>query len=106
MKTKSKTKVKRLSPLERAMANHPKAKEIQRIQDKYVRVAKLGGSWNVYLQIDHQGFSVAEQTDKKRADWYGAMLGIALDRLVRNEMADWAERELEQLDKSAKSKTP
>jgi len=85
MKKKSTTKTKRAAPLERVMADRPNAKEIQRIQDKYVRIMKLDGSWNVYLRIDHQGFSIVEQTNKWRAEWTGAMLGIALERLVRNE---------------------
>ena len=64
---------------------YPASDSIDRMKARYVRVVKLGGSWNVFLQIDHQGFSVVEQTDKKRADWYAKMLGIALERLVRNE---------------------
>jgi hypothetical protein len=85
MKKKITSKTKRATPLQRAMASRPNAKEIQRIQDKYVRIVKMCGKWNVYLQIDHQGFSIAHQTDKKHAEWYGAMLGIALERLVENE---------------------
>lgn len=91
MKKKSMTKTKRAAPLERAMASRPNAKEIGRIQDKYVRIVKMCGKWNVYLQIDHQGFSIETQTTKKRAEWIGAMLGIALERLVRNESGKLAE---------------
>ena len=48
---------------------------------KYVRVKKMGDKWNTYLQIDHQGFSVVEQTTKKRAEFFGKMLAIALARV-------------------------
>ena len=86
MKKKIKTtETKRMTPLQRAMATRLNSAEIQRIQGKYVRIVKMCGKWNVYLQIDHQGFSMEFQTDKKRAEWIGAMLGIALDRLVKNE---------------------
>lgn len=85
MKKKSTTKTKRATPLERAMSSRPNAKRIGRIQDKYVRIIKMCGKWNVYLQIDHQGFSIIHQTDKPHAEWFGAMLAIALERLVENE---------------------
>ena len=85
IKSKTKTKTKRKTPLARAMDDYPNSPEISRIQDKYVRIVKMCGKWNVYLQIDHQGFSIESQTTKRRAEWYGAMLGIALERLVRNE---------------------
>lgn len=67
------------------MSSRPNAKRIGRIQDKYVRIIKMCGKWNVYLQIDHQGFSIETQTTKERAEWFGAMLAIALERLVENE---------------------
>jgi hypothetical protein len=43
---------------------------------------KIGEHWNTYLQIDQQGFCVVEQTTRDRAQWFGKMLAIALDRLV------------------------
>ena len=84
-KTKIKSKVERKSPLARAMEGYPNSTKISRIQDKYVRIVKMCVKWNVYLQIDHQGFSIEYQTTKRRAEWIGAMLAIALDRLVENE---------------------
>jgi hypothetical protein len=54
---------------------------IARLKKKYVRVKKIGDKWNTYLQIDHQGFSVVEQTTKKRAEFFGKMLAIALSRV-------------------------
>jgi hypothetical protein len=54
---------------------------IKRLQDKYTSVVKIGSKWNTYLQIDHQGFCVVEQTTKKRAQWYAKMLAIALARV-------------------------
>ena len=84
-------KTKRPNPLEHAMEGYPNGPEIDRIQDKYVRIVKMCGKWNVYLQIDHQGFSIETQTTKRRAEWIGAMLGIALERLVRNESGKLAE---------------
>jgi len=54
---------------------------VARMKKKYVQVKKLGDSWNTYLQIDHQGFCVVEQTTKKRAEFFGKMLAIALARV-------------------------
>ncbi len=57
------------------------AANVRRLRRKYVRVAKVDGKWNAYLQIDHQGFCVVEQTTKRRAEWFGKMLAIALARV-------------------------
>lgn len=54
---------------------------VRRLRKKYVRIEKIGRKWNTYLQIDHQGFCVVEQTTKKRAEFYGTMLAIALSRV-------------------------
>jgi hypothetical protein len=54
---------------------------IARMKKKYVRIKKMGDRWNTYLQIDHQGFTVVEQTTKKRAEFFGKMLAIALARV-------------------------
>lgn len=56
-------------------------KLVARMKKKYVRVEKMGDKWNTYLQIDHQGFIVVEQTTKKRAEFFGKMLAIALTRV-------------------------
>lgn len=42
----------------------------------------MGEQWNTYLQIDHQGFCVVEQTSRARAQWFGKMLAVALDRML------------------------
>lgn len=52
------------------------------IQAKYTRVVKIAGKWNCYLQIDHQGFCIADNRTKKEANWYAKMIGIALERFV------------------------
>ena len=54
---------------------------------KYTRVVNMGGKWSTYLQIDYQGFAVADATTKKRADWFARMLASALTRLVKSEVA-------------------
>ena len=53
------------------------------LRSRYTRVKKIGSKWNTYLQIDHQGFCVAEQTSCLRAKWYSKMLSIALERLIK-----------------------
>jgi hypothetical protein len=55
---------------------------VARMKKKYVQVKKLGDKWNTYLQIDHQGFCVVQQTTKKRAEFFGKMLAIALARVT------------------------
>jgi hypothetical protein len=54
---------------------------IKTLKKKYVITTKIGHKWNTYLQIDHQGFCVVEQTTKKRANWFGDMLASALSRI-------------------------
>jgi len=61
--------------------SHEQKRITARIKKKYVRVKKIGDKWNTYLQIDHQGFSVVEQTTKKRAEFFAKMLAIALTRV-------------------------
>jgi hypothetical protein len=58
---------------------------LKRVKKRYVRVVKIGDKWNTYLQIDHQGFCVVEQTTKRRAKWFADMLAIALQRLIHKE---------------------
>ena len=57
----------------------------RRLKTRYTRVVKMGEKWNTYLQIDHQGFCVVEQTTRKGADWFARMLGVALARVVEND---------------------
>jgi hypothetical protein len=63
----------------------PPKKRLDRVarllKKKYVQTKKIGDKWNTYLQIDHQGFCVVEQTTKKRAEWFGRMLATALTRV-------------------------
>ena len=55
------------------------------IKEKYTRVVPMGKKWNCLLQIDHQGFTIAEGCKKKQAEWYAEMLAIALERLLNTE---------------------
>ena len=54
-------------------------------KSKYTRVVKMGDKWTAYLQIDHQGFTIVDNTSKNRANWYADMVAAALARLVDNE---------------------
>ncbi len=69
-------KKKTASPAARANAI------IRRLRKKYVTTKKIGDKWNTYLQIDHQGFCIVEQTSKQRAEWFGKMLAMALARVT------------------------
>lgn len=55
---------------------------VSRLRRRYVRTVKIGDKWNTYLQIDHQGFCVVEQTCHHRARWFGKNLAIALERML------------------------
>ena len=55
---------------------------VSRLRRKYTRTVKIGGKWNTYLEIDHQGFCVVEQTSHHRAKWFGKQLAIALARMM------------------------
>ena len=55
---------------------------VSRLRRRYVRTVKIGDKWNTYLQIDHQGFCVVEQTFHHRARWFGKNLAIALERML------------------------
>lgn len=67
-----------------AKKNQPKSKE-RMFRRRYTRVVKMGAKWSTYLQIDHQGFCVVEQTSKRRAEWFARMLAIAFARMVEKE---------------------
>ncbi len=66
---------------------------VSRLRRRYTRVVKMGDHWNTYLQIDHQGFCVVEQTTRDRARWFGKMLAIALDRMLSANKPDSATKE-------------
>ena len=55
---------------------------VSRLRRRYVRTVKIGDKWNTYLQIDHQGFCVVEQTCHHRARWFGKNLAVALARML------------------------
>ena len=57
-------------------------RSVRLLQLRYTRTVKIGNAWNTYLQINHQGFCVVEQTSKHRALWFGKNLAIALDRML------------------------
>jgi len=66
-----------------ATANSGRLKRmVSRLRRRYTRVVKIGDKWNTYLQIDHQGFCVVEQTTRHRAQWFGKMLAVALERML------------------------
>ena len=58
--------------------------KISKIRRRYVRTVKIGERWNTYLQIDHQGFCVVEDTCHIRAKWFGKQLSIALARMIND----------------------
>jgi hypothetical protein len=66
---------------ENAKPKAPVDRLVRLLRKKYVKTKKIGNKWNTYLQIDHQGFCVVEQTTKKRAEWFGKMLAVALTRV-------------------------
>jgi hypothetical protein len=64
------------------MAKPPSQRTIiSRLKKRHVRTVKIGDKWNTYLIVDHQSFCVVEQTTKKRAEWFGKMLAVALTRV-------------------------
>lgn len=52
------------------------------IKRKYTRLGKYGNRYSTYLRIDHQEFTIADHTTKRRAEWFREMLVIALHRLL------------------------
>jgi hypothetical protein len=56
------------------------AKELQK---KYTRVVKVGDWYNTYLQVDCQGVLIAIQRPKVDAIWYSKMVGIMLEKIVK-----------------------
>lgn len=57
---------------------------LEEVRKKYTRVTKIWGKWSAYIQIDHQGFCIVEDTTKKRANWTADMAAIAIKRLLDN----------------------
>ena len=55
------------------------------LKKKYTRACMVDSKWAVFMQIDHQGFSVVSDTTRGRANWHRNMLAIALDRLIKTE---------------------
>lgn len=56
------------------------AKELQK---KYTRVVKIGDWYNAYLQVDCQSVLIANQLPKVDAIWYSKMVGIMLEKIVK-----------------------
>ena len=71
--------------------------DVRMMRKKYTRVVKIGEAWNTYLQIDHQGFCVVEQTTRQRANWFGKMLAVALVRLVGDSQTEFEAEKARQL---------
>ncbi len=61
------------------------SQQVSRFRRRYTRVVKIADKWNTYLQVGYQGFCVVEQTDKRRAQWYGKMLAVALGRMIKEQ---------------------
>ena len=57
---------------------------LKQIRRRYTRVEQYGKVYAAFLQIDHQGFCIVDDTTKKRADWTCDNLAIALERLLKN----------------------
>ena len=55
------------------------------LEKKYTRASMIDGKWSVFMQIDHQSFTVVYDTTKARSNWHRNMLSIALDRLIKTE---------------------
>jgi hypothetical protein len=55
---------------------------VSRLRRRYTRVARYGKVYAAYLQIDHQGFCVVDDTTKKRANWFRDNLAVALERML------------------------
>jgi hypothetical protein len=51
---------------------------------KYTRVTRMGDTWCLYLEIDHQGFRIDSGETKREAQWMQKMLAIALARMIDN----------------------
>jgi hypothetical protein len=52
------------------------------VRRKYTRITKYSDGYAAYLQIDHQGFCVVDNTTRERANWYRDQLAAALSRLI------------------------
>ena len=74
---------------------------VSRLRRRYTRVVKMGDKWNTYLQIDHQGFCVVEQTTRERAQWFGKMLAVALDRMLSANTGDEQRRTNDDANRTA-----
>lgn len=53
------------------------------IRQRYTRVVKINERWHCYLTIDYQEFCVVENTTYRRAQRYGKMLSVALERMLK-----------------------
>ena len=61
---------------------------VRRLRRRYTRVVKRGDAWACFLQVDHQGFCVVDDTENKRANWYAIQLAKALARMITtNDLA-------------------
>ncbi len=55
------------------------------LRNKYIKVVKVGNSWNTYLKIGCQKFLIREKENKIMALWYGKMLSKALETMIIEE---------------------
>ena len=55
---------------------------IPNLRRRYVRTVKIADKWNTYLSVDDQSFCIVEQTSRRRAQWFGKMLAVAIGRML------------------------
>jgi hypothetical protein len=71
------------------MSEEPKTqkeeREIGRIRKKYTRAEKIFNRWSAFVEIDGQGFCIAEDTTYERAKWFCRLAAIALIKLRKIE---------------------
>jgi len=51
---------------------------------KYTRITKIFDKWELYFEIDHQGFCIHSGKTKKELKWTQDMLAIALARMINS----------------------
>lgn len=55
---------------------------LTQVRRRYTRVVQAGPHWKTFIQIDHQGFCIVDETDRARAYWFAKMAAVALHRLI------------------------
>ena len=58
---------------------------IAEVKRKLTSLFKCGRQWGARLVIDHQSFTIVEQTTRRSAEWTRRQLAIAIVRLISNK---------------------